>query len=490
MCNLRWPEDIPHTRAPYPCQVSQAAISCGSAPTAQAGAAVLAAGGSAVDAAVAAAFASTVAEPGVSSLGGGGFLLVRLPDGTQQVLDFFTTVPSGPPGVRETVTVVYAGATQDFHVGNATVAVPGCLDGFLTAHRQWGRLPLSEVVGPAITYASEGVLLDARQAHAMALIKPVLLLTEAARLRMAPAGDLLGEGDRYQDPEYAALLRRVVAGEVRGIADLIGEFATLMPEGPVVPADLQAFAPVTREPLVAPIRSGSITTNPLPSLGGSIVAHVLRDLADESHPTPRAIVEALVETTAWLKAQVTGPVATQGTTHISVVDSEGMVAALSVSNGVGGGVFLPGTGIHLNNMMGEDDLHPGGPEAAVPGQRIRSMMAPSIVDYDGGSLVLGTGGSERIRSALTRVITLMLGGDADLAGAVEAPRVHVDNQGVIQVEPGLPDEQVEQLRGLGEVSLWPQRHFYFGGVNAVHVGPQGTAAHADPRRGGAAIVVG
>lgn len=483
--------DIPPGSGLYPCHVSQAAISCGSAPTARAGAAVLAAGGNAVDAAVAAAFASTVAEPGVSSLGGGGFLLIREADGTQQVVDFFTTVPSGPAGQRETVTVVYSGATQDFHVGNATVAVPGCLDGFLTAHRTWGRLPLADVVGPAISYAHDGVLLDARQAHAMALIEPVLLLTEAARMRMAPDGVLLGDGDQYRDTEFAVLLQRVAAGEVRGIADLTDEFAALMPDGPVTADDLRAFAPVSRDPLVAPIRSGSITTNPLPSLGGSIVAHVLRDLADECHPEARAIAEALVETTAWLKAQVSGPVATNGTTHISVVDSDGMVAALSVSNGVGGGVFLPGTGIHLNNMMGEDDLHPGGPEAAVPGQRIRSMMAPSIVDYDGGSLVLGTGGSERIRSALTRVITLMLGGDADLAGAVEAPRVHVDNQGVIQVEPGLPLEQVEALRGLGEVSLWPQRHFYFGGVNAVHVSTGGvTTAHADPRRGGAAIVVG
>jgi gamma-glutamyltranspeptidase/glutathione hydrolase len=442
-----------------------------------------------VDAAVAAAFASTVAEPGVSSLGGGGFLLVRLPDGRQQVLDFFTAVPSGPAGQRDTVTVVYSGATQDFHVGNATVAVPGCLDGFLTAHREWGRLPRPDVVATAIEYATDGVLLDARQAHAMALIEPVLLLTESARERMAPTGALLGDGQIYRDAQYAALLTRVSSGAVGGIADLADEFERLMPEGPVTAADLLAFAPIRRDPLVADIRSGSITTNPLPSLGGTIVAHVLRDLADESHPSPRAIAEALVETTAWLKAQVSGPVSSAGTTHISVVDGDGMAAALTLSNGVGGGVFLPGTGIHLNNMMGEDDLHPGGPEAAVAGERIRSMMAPSIVDYDGGSLVLGTGGSERIRSALTRVITLMLGGDADLAGAVEAPRVHVDNQGVIQVEPGLPVGQVDALRSLGEVSLWPERHFYFGGVNAIHVGPDGTSAHADPRRGGAAIVV-
>jgi gamma-glutamyltranspeptidase/glutathione hydrolase len=141
-------------------------------------------------------------------------------------------------------------------------------------------------------------------------------------------------------------------------------------------------------------------------------------------------------------------------------------------------------------MMGEDDLHPGGSDAAIPGERIRSMMAPAIVDHDGGMLVLGTGGSERIRSALTRVITLLLGGDADLAGAVEAPRVHVDNRGIIQVEPGLSDSQVADLAALGPVSSWPARHFYFGGVNAVQVTGDGRLqAYADPRRGGAAIVL-
>ena len=458
--------------------------------TAQVGADVLAAGGNAVDAAIAAAFASTVSEPGVSSMGGGGFMLVRLPDGQTKMLDFFTTVPSGPAGQRETVTVTYSGATQDFHVGVATVAVPGCLDGFLEAHRRWGTWALPQVVAPAAGLARKGVRLEPAQAHAMALIDPVLRLTPDIRSRMAPTGQLLGAGQIFADEEFADFLDDVAAARILGVADLVEQFTALMPDGPITAEDLRGYRVLERDPLVASIRGGTIATNPMPSLGGSIVAHVLADLADDAHPQPAAIAAALAETTAWLKEQVSGPTSTAGTTHISVVDTDGMAAALTLSNGVGGGVMLPGTGVHLNNMMGEDDLHPGGPDAARPGERIRSMMAPSVVSFDGAMLVLGTGGSERIRSALTRVITLLLGGDSDLAGAVEAPRVHVDNRGIIQVEPGLRADQVAALGELGEVSMWPDRHFYFGGVNAVLVGADGqVVAHADPRRGGAALVV-
>jgi gamma-glutamyltranspeptidase/glutathione hydrolase len=471
--------------------VSRGAISCGSASTADAGARVLAAGGNAVDAAVAAGFASGIAEPGVSSIGGGGFLLAALPDGTSRLVDFFTTVPSGPSAPPESVTVEYSGATQDFHVGNGAVAVPGGLDGLLHAHRTLGRLPLADVVEPAARFAREGVRLEPAQAHALGLIDRVLTLTPDARARMAPRGRLLGAGEVFADGELADLLDAVAAGQVGGIADLARAFGELMSDGPITADDVRAYRVIDREPLVAAIGHGTITTNPMPSLGGSIVAHVLRDLSGTTHPEPVQIAEALVETTAWLKSQVVGGrTAGAGTTHISTVDADGMCAALTVSNGVGGGVFLPGTGIHLNNMMGEDDLHPAGAQAATPGERIRSMMAPSVVDFDGGRLVLGTGGSERIRSALTRVITLVLGGPADLASAVEAPRVHVDNQGVIQVEPGLTDRQNTALRDLGDVSLWPSRHFYFGGVNAVLMRTDGQlSAYADPRRGGACVVL-
>lgn len=462
-------------------------MSAGSAATAEVGARVLADGGNAVDAVVAAAFTSAVVEPGVSSVGGGGFLLVRTPDGTARMLDFFTAVPSGPVDDIETVTVRYAGTTQDFNAGKATVAVPGCVDGFLQAHRLWGTQPLADLMAPAIAHARDGFRLEPAQAHAMALIEPVLMFTPQVRARMAPDGRLLGAGEVFRDVELAAFLQAIADGRITGIRDLIDAFEAL--DGPVTAADLRAYAVVDREPLVVQNGTTRITTNPLPSLGGTIVAHVLADLDGDAQPQPVAIAEALAETTAWLKAQVTGPVSTTGTTHISVLDGDGMCAAMTVSNGLGAGVILPGTGVHLNNMMGEEDLHPAGADNAVPGERIRSMMAPSIVEFDGCMLALGSGGSERIRSALTRVITQVLGGQRRLSAAVDAARVHVDNRGGIQVEPGLDTGQIDDLRSLGEVTEWPDRHFYFGGVNAVLSTPEGLQAHADPRRGGSAIVL-
>lgn len=451
---------------------------------------MLAAGGNAVDAAVAAAFASGVAEPGVSSLAGGGFLLHRDPRGRVRLTDFFSTVPSGHGRAPDRITVTYAGATQDFHVGPGSIAVPGCLDGLLHVQRQWGRMPLRDVIGPAIDYAANGVALDAGQAQAMSLIGPVLTYSERGRRLNSPGGRMLEQGDRFADQELADLLTAVADEQVTGMRDLVDRFAALDASCSVAPGDLTAYRVVDREPLVRQIRGGTLYTNPLPSLGGSIVAHVLADLVDQAHPTPRAIAEALVETTSWLKSQVSGRGSSIGTTHISVIDSDGGCAALTLSNGLGSGVFLPGTGLHLNNMMGEDDLHPDGAASAVPGQRIHSMMAPSIVDFPGGRLVLGTGGSERIRSALTRVITLMLAGEPDLVAAVTAPRVHVDNNGTIQVEPGFSQEEVADLARLGPVNVWPVLHFYFGGINAVLARPDGaTVACADPRRGGGSALV-
>jgi gamma-glutamyltranspeptidase/glutathione hydrolase len=164
---------------------------------------------------------------------------------------------------------------------------------------------------------------------------------------------------------------------------------------------------------------------------------------------------------------------------------------MTTSNGSCAGVLLPGLGVELNNMLGESDLHPLGHEAAEPGTRIGSMMAPTIWSDDEGDVVaLGSGGSERIRSALLEVVVAYAVGGHDLAGAVGMPRVHPDDEGVLHVEPGHDPLVLAQLRGLGRVREWPERDFFFGGVHAVVRGPDGSvAAVADARRGGAARVV-
>jgi len=178
--------------------------------------------------------------------------------------------------------------------------------------------------------------------------------------------------------------------------------------------------------------------------------------------------------------------ASGGTTHVSVCDAEGNAASMTTSNGEGSGCFAADTGIMLNNMMGEDDLHPEGFHASPPGVRVASMMAPSLLlAGDRLRLVLGSGGSKRIRSAMLQVVSNVVDFGLDLRTAVEAPRLHWDGER-IQVEPGFADEALTALAGRWPLNRWPVRDVYFGGVHAV--APDGEGA-GDPRRGGHAAVV-
>jgi gamma-glutamyltranspeptidase/glutathione hydrolase len=205
-----------------------AAVAAGNADTAAAAAAVLRAGGNAVDAAVAAGFASAVTEPGLSSLGGGGFLLAAPADGPERVLDFFVDAPGrGRPADRLVpsflpVTLRFAGADQVFHAGWGSVAVPGCLDGYLHAARTLGRLPLAQVVAPAAELARHGTVVDAAQAQLLVLLEDILTLTPEGRQVFAPDGRLLHAGERMRNPALADLLDDVGAGSVTGIAALAG----------------------------------------------------------------------------------------------------------------------------------------------------------------------------------------------------------------------------------------------------------------------------
>ena len=181
------------------------------------------------------------------------------------------------------------------------------------------------------------------------------------------------------------------------------------------------------------------------------------------------------------------PVVSRGTTHVTVADAEGNVAAMTSSNGECSGDIIEGTGIACNNMLGEDDLHPDGFHAAPPGQRVASMMSPTLVlDHDGRvELALGSGGSKRIRSALLQVLTAVIDHDQPLATAVEAPRLHWDADH-LEVEPGHAPEVLTALGAGHRVNQWPERSMYFGGVHAV---APGRTCAGDPRRGGATRIV-
>lgn len=443
-----------------------AAVAAGAPATVDVAVEILRRGGNAVDAAVGAAFAMPVTEPGLASLGGGGFMMIRDADGHATLLDFFAAVPSLPATEMTLVTVEFAGARQDFEVGEGSVAVPGMLPGLRKAHSEHGRLPWRELLQIAQDRIARGCALAPAQALVLELIGAVLTLTPESADVFAPGGRLLRAGDVLRNPEYVAFLGELIQGR-----------QTLPADGPLTAEDMAAYDVIERVPLRLELSDAVVLTNPPPSLGGSIIAHALSDLPPK--PSALDLLMALRAATEHNKAQA--PVSVRGTTHISVTDGSQTVA-MTVSNGSNAGVMLPGTGVQLNNMMGESDLHPEG-QVIVPGARIRSMMAPSLVEQGGVVTALGTGGSERIRSALTRVIADLVRG-AGLQDAIDAPRIHLDNDGVVQVEPGFPADEMAELPA--PVSRWRHKDFYFGGVHAVS---SDGAAAADARRGGVAAVV-
>jgi len=463
-------------------------VAAGSALTRDAAAHMLRLGGSAMDAAVAGAFAATVAEPTLASLGGGGFCLNACPGTAPRVTDFFVDMPGLGPAVREPepmteLAVTFgSGTQQEFHVGWASVAVPGTLPGLLALHAREGRLPLSEVIAPALAAARDGVQLDPVQVDFIRVIGPILRLTDASAALFSPPL----EGKAFRNPAYADMLAMLAAGAspdaafTDPVARAIGDHGGL-----VTHADLREYAVCERAPIGARRGDRWIWTNPPPAFGGAIVLEALGLVPALGSPWDD-VPGALRRATQRHRAGAQVP---RGTTHLSVLDADGHIVALSLSNGSGSGTVA--AGVALNNMLGEADLHPGGFHALPAGARLSSMMAPTLVAGDDGSLLaLGTGGSERIRSAIVQVLLRTIDLDEDLVGAIGAPRLHA-SETILDVEPGFPSDLVARMReGHSPVREWPSADLFFGGVHAVGRDSDGrVTAAADLRRGGAVAVV-
>ncbi len=491
-------------------------VSSGHPLVSEAAALLLREGGNAFDAVVGAGFASTVAEPLLNSPGGGGFVLARTDRGEEVLFDFFADVPGLGGGAVDaggldfpSIVVTFLGAEQVFHVGMASAAVPGTLKGLLHVHRRLGRMPLADVLAPAVRLAREGVVVNPFQAHLSELLEPIIRSSpEALGYYTEDDGRLSGPGRRYRNPELAGFLEELPRDpESLYVGDLAHEVAHAMRErgGLLTREDLERYRVIERTPLTVRYRGRRMLTNPAPSLGGPLMALALSlqesvELPSDGWGTRRHLrtlgavltevdrIRALggplpvVGSTAHDEASAVVRTSTGGTTHINVADGEGNVAGFSASNGEGCGYFVPGTGVMLNNMMGEDDLHPDGFHGGEPGSRISSMMAPSMVVEDGRVLAaVGTGGSKRIRTALQQVITNLVDFRLPVAEAVDRPRLHL-TQGTFHVEPGYPPEAVETLGTLGEIVVWEAKNLFFGGVHTIL--PDSATGAGDHRRAG------
>jgi gamma-glutamyltranspeptidase/glutathione hydrolase len=517
------------------------AIAAGHPVTARAGARVLEEGGSAIDACIAAAFASWVAESTLTGPGAGGFLLVhRAHDRSARLLDFFVAVPGLGAGRRANarmtrIDVDFGDASsQSFQIGPASCAVPGALAGLELAHRRFGRLPWAELIRPAVEAGRAGVEINPAQEHLHLVQDPILRHAEEGRRIYELDGRRLVAGDRLVMDDLAASLEQIAE---QGAAALYGgELGRRLVEhvqaggGEITVEDLRRYRVIWRRPVRAAYRGLEFLSNPPPSSGGILIAYGLRlldRLGEGGEPGSIAEAVRLIEVMreqgrargsgfgrdlrrGGLVRRLLSEEAVQagagrvldgaaaaaeagvarGTTHISVVDAAGNAASLTASLGSASGVVVPGTGIHLNNMLGEEDLVAGNERA---GARLTSMMAPSIVlDRERPRLVVGSAGSVRLRGAIMQTAVNAVAHGMPIEEAIGRQRLHVDEpvvhwEGGEDVDSGLADEL--ERRGY-VVNRWRRRNLFFGGVSAVQWRPEvGLEAAGDPRRGGAGIVV-
>ena len=540
-------------------QPTRGAIAAGHPQTVAAGEEMLRLGGNAFDAVAAAIAASFVTEPGLTSVAGGGFLLAHTPDNQNTLFDFFTQTPQHK---RTTdvdfypIDVNFGSVIQQFHIGLGSMAVPGALAGLCHVHQKFGRLPLKEIFQPAIHFARYGVEVNAFQSYCFDILEPILFRSDEFKAILMPDGKRVQKGDRVIMSTFAQTLSDIAVNGCDYFykGDIGRQLVQDCREqgGHITLADLEGYQVVERSPLALNYRGKTMLTNPPPSSGGALIAFALEllrsiDVADmpfgslqhsqllakvmqltniarkdgyDDHLYSTDIAKTFLakdhyqdyetQLAQFIQPMVQGistppsPILNKwgSTTHISVIDGEGNAASITASNGEGSGYTIPGTGIMVNNMLGEADLHPNGFHQWPENLRISSMMAPTIIlnEQHRPEIVLGSGGSNRIRTAILQVLSNLVDFNMPIDQAVNSPRVHWE-KGTFGLEPGLDDggliqAEIEAQRFPfdGTVDQWDAPNMFFGGVHAVikSVDENGTECFdgaGDRRRGGMVGIV-
>jgi len=503
---------------------STARVASGHAETTRVAADVLEAGGNAVDALIAAGWTACVAEPVLCSPGGGGHALLRMRGRAPVLADFFTQTPSARrlDGIDfYPIHGNFGCDVQEFHVGLGASAVPGMVAGLFALHQRHASMPMGELAAPAVALARDGVALNRLQAEALRILEPIVRTDDdAARLfgLDSARASLPEAGCRVQNAALADFLEAVARDGAESFyrGDIAARIVTFSMEngGHFSFADLQRYRVRWRRPMQWRLKGDTrVWSNPPPAFGGLMVALMTQALSAHMFPgtafgacdhldalvaamrvsqeqrgaleRPDCMRSSRLLMQAFHRLGQDRVRSARGTTHISVRDATGNLVGMTLSNGEGCGRVVPGCGFMLNNMLGEEDLNRLGFHNWPPDRRLSSMMAPTLVENAGRRILLGSGGSNRIRTAIAQVLCNTMQFDMPLQAAVDAPRLHLEGD-TLAVEfggCGWPDASDSWLaERFPDARRWPGRSMYFGGVHAV----ADDAQAADPRRMGSA----
>ena len=501
-------------------------VSAGDTNSAQAGADILKQGGNAYDAALAVMLAAPLTEPLFTSLGGGGFLLGLEKGKKPELYDFFVQVPKKRVEEPEfyPIYVDFGAAVQEFHIGAGSVAIPGLVEGIYQVHKDKGTLPLSEIIKPAVKYARQGVYLSSMQASFVKLLEPIFTSTKSSMdVYGIDDKNLIDETHLFKNPAYADFLEAFAkeGSKVFYEGVVADEIEKIMKEndGLILKEDLKNYQCIKREPIDFNYKGYEIVTNPPPSGGGILIAFTMKilekyELKDfRSFEYVKGMIEAFNTTSDFRREHVDEFLHDEklkdilqndrliknycttmhsrlnlwgNTTHLSVIDELGNAVSVTTTNGEGSGHVIPSSGIMLNNMMGEEDLNPHGWFAWEEGLRLPSMMAPTAVLKDGKpELILGSAGSNRIRSAITQTMINNLDYGKSLHESINSPRIHFE-KGSVCMEPDCSQAIRDELEKHYKLQYFDDLNVFFGGVQAVDGNLNGGC---DSRRGAAVIKV-
>ena len=503
----------------------QVAIAASSEIAAAAGARIAACGGNAVDAAIAAALVSMTTEPGVVSLGGGGFVTIWAGGQEPITIDGNVSMPgAGLPagqlgkGARE-VHLSYGGGVSTL-IGHGTVATPGALATVRYGAQLFGKLPWRELVEPAWEHARDGFPMPQASYNYLKHSGECIYGWHAdSHASLFAHGRLAQPGERIHVPHLADSLRRITDDGVD--AFYRGEIAALITrdmqdnEGILTAADLADYRPIVRTPMEARIGPWRLAVNPPPAVGGVSLCAMLKLMGDRpagewtaADVARAADVQHAVLSFRRAKLDLSDDLDTDAvqllelcdrqdiqavqspsTIHISAVDSSGLTCSTTMSSGYGAGVMPPGTGIWLNNTVGELELNRRGFDAGPPGTRLASNMAPAVArTRDGALLAIGSPGADRITTAMMMTLINLFRLQMPLAKAIEQPRLHVeftDSSARVAAEPGL-----DLILCTLPTRPFDHQSMFFGGVGAALRDASGElTAAADSRRAGGALVV-